>query len=216
MVTVLAFVVLAGGTAFAAGEIVPKGSVGTRQIRKEAVTPAKLSKASKATLTGAAGPTGAPGATGAQGPEGPQGPRGPQGQEGPRGTEGTPGENLTSETPLASGQTETGIISAFGNGAGTFISAVANFVQPLPAALDGSHVFLLAESEVNPHCPGPGSAAPGYFCAYGVNEENVALNDVSNPSSGDFGADEDGAQIVLLIPGAGPAFDYGTWAVTAP
>ena len=39
MVTVLAFVVLAGGTAYAATEMLPKNSVGTKQLAKEAVTP---------------------------------------------------------------------------------------------------------------------------------------------------------------------------------
>jgi hypothetical protein len=70
MVTVLAFIALAGGTAFAATEMLPKNSVGTKQLAKEAVTPAKLSKASKATLKGPAGAQGATGATGAQGPKG--------------------------------------------------------------------------------------------------------------------------------------------------
>ena len=60
-----------------------------------------------------------------------------------------------------------------------------------------------------------GSAAPGYFCAYAVNEANVVLNDVSNPATGGFGAGDDGAQIVLAVLGTEPAFDYGTWAVTA-
>jgi hypothetical protein len=80
MVTVLAFVVLAGGTAYAATEMLPKNSVGTKQIAKEAVTPAKLSKASKAALTG---PAGAKGATGPQGPKGDKGEKGDRGETGP-------------------------------------------------------------------------------------------------------------------------------------
>jgi hypothetical protein len=83
MVTVLAFVVLAGGTAYAANEILPKGSVGTKQIKKEAVTPSKLSKASKAALTGPVGPKGATGATGPQGTKGDKGEKGDQGLRGP-------------------------------------------------------------------------------------------------------------------------------------
>jgi hypothetical protein len=82
MVTVLAFVVLAGGTAYAATEMLPKNSVGTKQLAKEAVTPAKLSKASKATLTG---PKGATGSTGAQGPQGPKGDKGEKGERGDAG-----------------------------------------------------------------------------------------------------------------------------------
>jgi hypothetical protein len=76
MVTILAFVVLAGGTAYAATEVLPKNSVGTKQIQREAVTPAKLSAAAKVTLTGAKGE---PGATGPQGPKGDAGAKGEQG-----------------------------------------------------------------------------------------------------------------------------------------
>lgn len=45
---------LGGGTAYAAGEL-GKESVGTKQLKKEAVTPAKLSKAVRSDLAGAAG-----------------------------------------------------------------------------------------------------------------------------------------------------------------
>jgi hypothetical protein len=83
MVTILAFAVLGGGTAFAAKEaLLPKSSVGTKQLKKEAVTPAKLSTASKAALMG---PTGATGATGAPGPQGLKGEKGDRGGEGEQG-----------------------------------------------------------------------------------------------------------------------------------
>jgi hypothetical protein len=66
--------------------MLPKNSVGTKQLAKEAVTPAKLSKASKATLTG---PKGATGATGASGPQGPQGIQGVKGDKGETGAAAT-------------------------------------------------------------------------------------------------------------------------------
>ena len=72
MVTVLALLVLGGGTAYAAAHL-GKESVGARQLKKGAVTPAKLSKASVSSL---AGKTGAPGAQGPKGDPGPQGPSG--------------------------------------------------------------------------------------------------------------------------------------------
>jgi hypothetical protein len=83
MVTVLAFVVLAGGTAYAATEMLPKDSVGTKQLKKEAVTPSKLSKGAKKTLTGATGPQGPAGAVGKEGPAGKEGHEGRQGPQGP-------------------------------------------------------------------------------------------------------------------------------------
>jgi hypothetical protein len=79
MVTVLAFLVLAGGTAYAAAEMLPKGSVGTRQIKKEAVTPAKLSAAAKLAMAGAKGATG---------------PQGPKGDTGAKGEPGAPATAL--------------------------------------------------------------------------------------------------------------------------
>jgi hypothetical protein len=77
--TLCLVLLVGGGTAYAAGEMLPKNSVGSKQIKKEAVTPAKLSKASKAALTGPAGSAGAAGATGATGPQGVKGETGPIG-----------------------------------------------------------------------------------------------------------------------------------------
>ncbi|MBS1895153.1 MAG: hypothetical protein JST59_27960 [Actinobacteria bacterium] len=69
--TICLVLLVGGGTAYAAG--LGRESVGTRQLKKEAVTPTKLSAASKAALTGPKGATGATGAAGATGPRGPQG-----------------------------------------------------------------------------------------------------------------------------------------------
>jgi hypothetical protein len=79
------FLVLGGGTALAASQL-EKESVGTSQLKKGAVTPAKLSKASKATLTG---PRGLKGATGAQGPRGDAGAKGDRGEKGEAGIAGS-------------------------------------------------------------------------------------------------------------------------------
>lgn len=79
--TICLFLVLGGGAAFAATQL-PKNSVGSKQIKKEAVTPAKLSTAAKATLTGPKGATGATGANGAPGAKGDKGDQGLQGVPG--------------------------------------------------------------------------------------------------------------------------------------
>jgi hypothetical protein len=79
--TVCLFLLLGGGAAFAATQL-PKNSVGSKQIKKEAVTPAKLSSAAKATLTGPKGATGATGATGVKGDKGEKGDRGLTGEAG--------------------------------------------------------------------------------------------------------------------------------------
>lgn len=81
--TAALFLVLAGGTAFAAKEaLLPGNSVGAKQLKPGAVTPAKLSAASKLAFTGPKGATGDPG---------PQGPKGDRGLEGPQGLPGLSG-----------------------------------------------------------------------------------------------------------------------------
>jgi hypothetical protein len=77
MVTILALLVIGGGTAYAATSMLPKNSVGAKQLKKGAVTPAKLSIQAKAVLQGPAGPTGPKGAPGPQGPKGAVGATGP-------------------------------------------------------------------------------------------------------------------------------------------
>jgi Collagen triple helix repeat (20 copies) len=89
--TICLFLLLGGGAAFAATQL-PKNSVGSKQIVKGAVTPAKLSTAAKATLTGPKGATGSTGATGATGPAGPKGDKGDKGEKGTPGLPGEPGE----------------------------------------------------------------------------------------------------------------------------
>jgi Collagen triple helix repeat (20 copies) len=91
MATIAVFLVLAGGTAFAASVVLPKNSVGSKQIKKGAVGPAKLSTAAKATLTGPAGAKGATGATGTKGATGTTGSQGKDGKEGSPGKEGPRG-----------------------------------------------------------------------------------------------------------------------------
>jgi len=66
--------------------MLPKNSVGTKQLVKGAVTPAKLSKASKAALTGPAGPAGRNGETGPTGAQGAKGDRGEKGETGAAGS----------------------------------------------------------------------------------------------------------------------------------
>ena len=48
--TLCLLLVLGGGTAYAASQVLPEDSVGTRQIRDDAVTPAKLSAKARNTL----------------------------------------------------------------------------------------------------------------------------------------------------------------------
>ena len=70
--TLCLVLLLGGGSAYAASQF-GRETIGTRALKKEAVTPIKLSARSKAALTGPAGPKGATGATGPQGKAGTNG-----------------------------------------------------------------------------------------------------------------------------------------------
>lgn len=97
--TVCLFLLVGGSSAYAASQL-GKESVGTNQLKKAAVTPAKLSSAAKAAMTGSTGPQGPKGATGAKGANGAKGATGatgakgdvgPRGETGPKGDTGEPG-----------------------------------------------------------------------------------------------------------------------------
>ncbi|HET9593151.1 MAG TPA: hypothetical protein VFP17_09570 [Solirubrobacterales bacterium] len=66
VIATLALFLALGGGAYAATQL-PKNSVGSKQLKKGAVTPAKLNGAAKATLTGPVGPAGPQGPAGASG-----------------------------------------------------------------------------------------------------------------------------------------------------
>jgi hypothetical protein len=82
MSSIAVFLVVAGGTAFAASQL-GKESVGTKQLKKEAVSLAKIKAGAKNTLRGATGPAGPAGPTGAKGDKGAPGLEGPEGPQGP-------------------------------------------------------------------------------------------------------------------------------------
>ena len=73
VIATLALFIALGGGAYAATQL-PKNSVGAKQIKKGAVTPAKFSSSARSTLKGD------------QGPVGPQGSRGEPGQPGSNGS----------------------------------------------------------------------------------------------------------------------------------
>lgn len=93
IVALVALFAALGGGAYAATQL-PKNSVGAAQLKKKAVTPAKLSPAAKTAL----GTPGPKGEAGARGPAGPQGESGPRGDIGPAG----PGATILNYDAVAS------------------------------------------------------------------------------------------------------------------
>lgn len=84
VVASLALFVALGGTGYAAVQLAPN-SVGTRQLKRGAVTAAKINARTRRALRGRAGPAGL------SGPAGARGPAGANGSNGANGTNGLPG-----------------------------------------------------------------------------------------------------------------------------
>jgi len=143
--TLCLVLLLGGGTAYAASRL-GKGSVGTRQLKREAVTPAKLSKKAKATLTGPAGPAGSPGA------QGPAGTRGEQGIQGIKGIQGPPGISnyqIVTGTPVGS------------SGGGINLDSAYAFCPPGTSPLGGGFSSAGEDNTIYVRDDYPISANPG-------------------------------------------------------
>ena len=168
--TLALFLAVAGGSAFAATQLLPKNSVGPGQLRKGAVTPAKLAKSTRQALVGPAG---------ARGPEGPGGPQGPAGAAGPAGPVGgsLPG-GVTLRGSVAAGQLDSEkfqnhVIRSSISFGGYLLPArpVVNIVgpgQPAPAACPGS--------------PSEPQAQAGNLCIYLVDLVPTVTVSVADPS----------------------------------
>lgn len=125
VVASLALFLALGGAAFAATQL-PRNSVGTGQLKPEAVTAGKIAKKTRNQLQGArgaAGPAGPQGKTGAKGATGARGGTGATGARGATGAAGTDGtgpafEVFGSAKPI--GVTSTPIL-AQNLGAGAYV-----------------------------------------------------------------------------------------------
>ena len=92
--------------------------------------------------------------------------------------------NLTAETVLPSGQSESGGFAAGsgwdaggedGKGVTVFgyIGTGITYTQPLAAAIDHNKIIDVQGGGTLPHCPGVGTADPGYLCLYNCNYSDV-------------------------------------------
>jgi hypothetical protein len=213
--TVCLVLILGGGTAYAATRLGTE-SVGTAQLRKDAVTPAKLSKASKATLTGADG------AAGPAGPAGAQGAKGDIGPEGPEGRQGKTGESGPLLEVLPSGKTERGAFGFEGTAtvADSRVATSLSFPIPLAAGKQLPVLTIHPGGPTQPECPGTVAdpeAEAGFFCLYVQSASNVepfypwACDPVSDYCNavGPYGG-----YVQAYVTAAGYYEAIGTWAVT--
>src|SRR4051794_2149958 len=94
VVASLALFLALGGAAFAATQL-PRNSVGTGQLKPEAVTAGKIAKKTRSQLMGSQGPQGPQGPQGKTGKTGAKGATGSRGATGATGAKGAPGTDGT-------------------------------------------------------------------------------------------------------------------------
>ncbi len=215
MATIAVFIALGGGTAFAASQLA-KNSVGTKQLKNGAVTPAKLSAAAQAAVstgpeTGAVGPQGKEGPEGKQGPEGHEGKEGPKGDKGDQGIQGKPGEPGESyPTLLKSGESETGSFAASGSGSSD-IPVLLTFSPPI--GKEPEYETFLNVGETTTACAGFGQAAAGNLCVY-----PSALHGMDLLSFDGFqlvpGTSHFSACLLVLESSNTGAYSFGSWTYT--
>jgi hypothetical protein len=236
--TICLFLLLSGGAAYAASQVLPKNSVGSRQLKNGAITPAKLSTAAKAAMTGAAGPQGPRGEKGDRGEAGAKGDKGEAPAKGEKGDKGDQGETgLTGETgpagpftaTLPSGKSQVGDWAV--ETTEEYGVADISFGFPLAQALSPSDVHFIDYGAQPPSgCTGdvldPG-AAPGNLCVFvgGARAFEFATSCVFEPSANDgcfqggvgLGFGKTGAVVFAHSGEPGELMGaYGTWVVTAP
>ena len=138
------------------------------------------------------------------------------------GPKGDTGDSYDPSDKLASGDTQTGVYSAWGE---KVAADSVQFRPQLAAPIAANHSdFVATWEQPTESCPGPGQAAAGWLCVYESHNISLATTpDIRRPASTQsypdgYGATSDGFFVWMLInDGVNPyGGSYGTWAVTAP
>jgi hypothetical protein len=213
------FLALGGTSAYAAGAL-PKASVGTKQLKNNAVTSPKVRDGSLRASDFAAGqlPQGERGPQGTVGPKGATGPQGSAGDEGQQGATGPSGYSIYDGAP-PSGTKLTGYIAqqlplASGKKAAWGISFPVALAPTQPESVGFSPSSSSIPSQADPACTGNHenpTAPPGKVCIYSRGASG----------SGSFEAGEItpyGFKITMTSTGGNDDFVSfrALWAYTAP
>lgn len=202
----LALFLVLGGTSYAAtSSLLPKNSVGTRQVINHSLLKVDF-KAGQLPR-------------GPAGPQGPAGSEGPQGAQGPQGIQGPPGPFPSGDLPV--GKTVRGDFAL-----GRFDTGVADAGFTLTAISFGFRFataptprVILAGTTPPPQCPGTFSApeaASGNLCIYEADSFNRASLTCFNAALDENAADRTGALLRLLSSADNTGVEsHGTWAATA-
>jgi hypothetical protein len=153
---------------------------------------------------------------GPAGKNGVNGLNGAAGKNGTNGGNGTNGQNLTSQTPLASGQSESG---AFAVGSGDsnagFDGEGISFAQPLPSPIAENHVLYNLAKTTTAQCPGMGKAAAGFVCMYESESAFTTFRVARNFNLVANAADPFGFSVFFDVKPGTEGFAAGVWTVTA-
>jgi len=146
--------------------------------------------------------------------EGPAGKNGLNGSNGANGTNGTNGQDLTSHTPLPSGQSESGFYGV-GSGSSTtgYVAEGVSFSQPLAAPIAANHVVYNTVGTISPHCLGFGQAERGYVCLYESETSGLSFFITRDFALNPNAADKFGFALFFEVKAAG--YVAGSWTVTA-
>lgn len=183
VVASIALFVALGGTSYAALKL-PKGSVGTKQLKNGAVTKSKISSGTIAGLHGERGPMGPQGIQGIQGIQGLQGIQGKQGIQGIQGVPGTArasafvqstgtslfDHNVTAVTHISTGQYCVELASSVPNSSGTAL------VSPY-FPLDSTNAIAFTHVEGGGVCGTNGIAVFTFVVTQGASVLSVAQAD---------------------------------------
>ena len=139
---------------------------------------------------------------------------GPKGDPGAVGPKGDPGQDLTVDTPLQGGQTETGVYSATGNVSGGFSAFAIEFRPPLPADIDVANAEYKTGGATDSNCQGPGQAAAGHLCVYESAATSSGFLGFFKISASNGQLVEKPGVLMFWSLGGSQSRVWGTWAVT--
>jgi hypothetical protein len=206
VISSLALFAALGGGAYAAINL-PANSVGTKQLRARAVTPRKIAPSTVKLFRGQKGDRGA------RGIQGPMGGQGLQGIQGAKGDMGAPGPFPSG--PLPRGTTIRGVYDIDFVATTTFQFSSESLSYGFQMASALSSTVVSPATTAPTQCAGGTAAnpqaAPGNICLFSENSGNENFFGAFTPPSSRFGSG-----IELESKNVGRAYDYGTWAATAP
>ena len=223
VISIIALVVAMGGTGYAAFKL-PRNSVGTRQLKKNAVVGSKVKNHS---LTGSDLKLGSLG-TVANARHSSSADSAISAISATTAANATNAESLGGMAAaqyirfgqtLPSGVSESGDfgIRTANTGTSGFLDTAVTFPVPLATRIPTSKI-VITDGSGTTHCSGPGHAERGFLCIYQINTSGVTgppeiqgfENNSPQDESGNFGFDAEWGV------NAGGAFSIGTYTVTAP